>query len=120
MEQHKLNRAFWQMVSGVSNELEISDGALIKILKISENDLKNWQTNQEVPYEIDNPNKYILSYLDVYNCLTSFYVDKDAPKKWLNAINPSFNNKIPLDVMINEEDGIMKVLDYLRYLMNGP
>lgn len=112
---NRTNRAFWQMIQGVTNELEISEEQIIKILNISKEHYLQCKELEEIQTKEE-----LLNYLAIYNCLSSFYVNKDAPKKWMHTINPSFENKTPLDLILNNNEGLKLVLNYLRMLMNGP
>ena len=56
--------------------------------------------------------------LEIHDCLrTLFPYDREIVYGWVNAKNKSFDGTLPLDVMLNEPDGIAQVVHYLRGAM---
>lgn len=116
---------FWSLLDGCSRELGINEEQLISILRINNLEFQSWKTNEEVAITNERPSDRILAIIDIYDCLTSFYINEDDPAKWLSQINPEnqlklYKERCPLDVMLQDDDGVFKTVEYLRMMMRGP
>ena len=72
--------------------------------------LKHWQAGEVAE------NAWLSDYCgSLHACLrTLFPHDQEVVYGWVSASNKAFDGKAPLEIMLNEPDGIAQALHYLR------
>ena len=123
-ETKRIGKALWIMLDGCSKELGISEVQLVSILRINHKDFQAWAKNKDILCDRENPPERVLAFLDIYNCLTSLFVNQDAPAEWLLEVKPDNQSKLyegrsPLEVMVQDNEGIFKTVEYLRMIMGN-
>ena len=79
--------------------------------------LKHWQAGEvaEKAWLSDYCGSRYDQLLEIHGCLkTLFPHDRHIVYGWVTSQNKAFDGKAPLDIMLNEPDGIAQVLHYLR------
>lgn len=79
--------------------------------------LKHWQAGEvaEKAWLSDYCGSRYDQLLEIHACLrTLFPYDRAVVYGWISLKNEAFDGKAPLEVMLNEPDGIAQALHYLR------
>jgi len=82
--------------------------------------LKHWQAGEvaENAWLSDYCGSRFDRLLETHACLRTLYShDRELAYSWVNAKSRAFKGRTPLDVMLNEPNGIADVLHYLRCAM---
>jgi hypothetical protein len=82
--------------------------------------LKHWQAGEvaEKAWLSDYCGSRYDQLLEMHACLrTLFPYDRELAYGWVTINNRAFDNRTPLDVMLNEPNGIAHALHYLRCAM---
>ena len=122
--QKKLNRAYWSKLDICRDELHVTEDQLVDILRIVHSEFQSWKLNKEISFDRENSLARVLAFISIHNCLTSLFVNKDASAEWLLQVKPDnqsnyFRDRCPLEVIVQDRDGIFKALEYLRTIMRG-
>jgi hypothetical protein len=82
--------------------------------------LKHWQAGEvaEKAWLSDYCGSRLDQLLEIHACLRTLYpYDRELAYSWVTAKSSAFEGRAPLEVMLNEPNGIAHALHYLRCAM---
>ena len=110
-------KEIFNIIFGISNEYKISKDRLAKIIHIPADIIDNWYKQKEII--LTSNTSHILDFIDLYNCLSSYFTIVEDQIKWLNTINQKFNNCTPFNFIENDFNNIQQIINHLEKRMRG-
>lgn len=114
MEQNKRQEVLTSAFVNIINNMDFSDDKLTKILKTPDDYIsalreKNRVVETQEP-EGKNVAKFIITMESLYSLVGG---KKEEALRWLNAPNPNFEDRPPMDVM-QDDKGLQTIFTYLK------
>jgi uncharacterized protein (DUF2384 family) len=118
-----IKKGYYQILFNGAYRLGItSDVELAAIIKSKHTTVNTWRNRADkaLPFSdlTTGDGVFIKEFMDLLIALTSFYIAKDDSAKWLRIPNPNFKNMSPIEFMMSDRVGIIRVNDYFRNRMS--
>jgi uncharacterized protein (DUF2384 family) len=118
-----IKKGYYQVLFNGASRLGItSDVELAAIIKSKHTTVNTWRNRADkaLPFSdlTTGDGVFIKEFMDLLIALTSFYIAKDDSAKWLRIPNPNFKNMSPIEFMMSDRIGIIRVNDYFRNRMS--
>jgi hypothetical protein len=101
--------ALRKVAKGILKEWNISPLTLSDICHIEKDTLISFLNGNAWIEKEDF--KSIGEFIELYNCLTSYYVNTEDQKEWLNTSNSKLSNKTPLEHMATKRQNIKDAIN---------
>ncbi len=117
-----LKSGLFKILNGIKEELQLSQGQLVKILRRPKQTVNDWfNKHHEISISRDRytpDDVQIYELIELYDCLTSYFVKTSDQIKWLNEKNIAFGNISPLEYIYQHPSHLRDVRMYLERRMN--
>ena len=116
-----LHKGLFKILSGIMKELGLQQSDISKILHKPPTTISGWLNTGEVKvskskYTPDDVQIYEL--IELYDCLTSYFVNTTDQVNWLKTPLNVFGNKSPMASMFEHPNHLRNVRNYLEGRMN--
>jgi hypothetical protein len=120
-EPDDLYKGLFKILSGIMKEFDLLQSDIAKILHKPPTTVSGWLNSGEVKvtkskYTPDDVQIYEL--IELYDCLTSYFVRTADQVDWLRTPITAFGNKSPLNYMFEHPSHLRNVRNYLERRMS--